>query len=1071
MSHSIIPRLPFALIPWQRDFLRALTDLTLEECGGDISRAVFIFPHNRPRRYLSLVLRHHPAVRRPLIMPTMHTVSSLFTAAAGRILSRPAWNAGLLDRVGLLLACVRAESRGHHLPTEARAFFPWGVRLASLFEECFNQRRKPLDFLYAEGQVSPFAAMLLERLGGIFNRYSAALKEKEWTSPGFEAGLVADHLQNGLPLPEGLLPDSETHRLYIAGFHLLSGTEDALFRHLWERGARVVLHGDAKLATAPDEAHWSCRALADWGTAWGGKLLLRELEGALESSHSPRIRYFSGFDLHSQLEVLRKELASGQDEKAWQETVEGAEPDDNPDTGPDSTDADHQADTLVALPDSGLLMPTLHHLPHVDINISMGYPLARSPVFRLVDTLARLQEGRKSGGYYWRDLVDLIRHPYLKMLHPTSVWNLDAVGGPAIADTPDAVDGQDPHALRRALHLLEKMLRGQGRKYADPRELLRDLCASDAASSVPIAPETTTLLNILFSVCLTAFENPERPKDLAVALEGLCAFLLAHGGHLWKRFPIDAECLYRLRQSLVPELGRSELADEPFAPDTLFALLRSLMEAERVPFEAVPLVGLQVMGMLETRLLSFRRLYIIEAGEDVLPGTPTGDPLLPEALRREIGLPPLQSREQAAAYTFFRLLAGAEEVVLLWQEGGDAPGLPGLMDQKKKKSRFIEELLWQEEKKLGRLLAAKGKDGPLTVLESRAAPLPVQRRGIPVSPSIRDLIADLLHKGVSASLLDSYLRCPLRFYHERLLRLVPADEIAEGDDPLTIGTTLHKALQLTYAPRLGTPLPGGEALAGLLGERLLAVFSSECADFKASLPADSAAMLEEAGKKRLADYLQSQPPATPLGLESGLKAVFFSNGKHWSLSGLADRIDLRSGASWDEAQGIEEHIVIIDYKTGRLPAFCTALWEDEGLWQRLDAWSPSGQTETPPDGNNTLLVELAGRLESVQLPFYLLLHDLAAAQNKLPHGRMDIAALAALDAAWVDLGQKGAEIALFPHYFSRAKRQQIIREHIPVLISFLLRHISGSAVLEPQPGRHCDWCFCAKLCTVSPALA
>ena len=1060
---------PFILIPWQRDFLRALTDLALEETRGNISRAVFIFPHSRPKRYLSLLLRQEPSVRRPLIMPGMHTVSALFSACAGRILARPAWNAGLLDRVGLLLACVRAEAEdGAHMPflTEARAFFPWGVRLAALFEECFSQHRKPVDFLHAEDQASPFAAMLLSRLSAIFSRYVAAMREREWTSPGFDAGLTADHLRQTASLPVGLLPDPAAHPVYIAGFHALTGTENILFRHLWEtEGARVVLHGDEALPSSPDKAHWSCLPLAEWAKAWRTGLTLRAF--APEERPKRRIRYYAGFDLHSQLAVLREELA---DLEGGLETPEGSAHRPNPGPGGapsqeealaepteeaqeedhaweeisrlDDPASDHRADTLIALPDNGLLMPVLHHLPRVDVNISMGYPLARSPVFRLLDTLARLQEGRKSGGYYWRDLVDLIRHPYVKMLQPKNTANANATGGGS--------------GLRRELHRLEEALRGNGRKYTDPRALARTMYLALPREEQP-APETADLLERLLSVTLDGFADPQRPVDLADALERLCAFLLAHGRLLWKRFPIDAECLYRLRQSLIPELGRSELAQERFEPGTLFSLLRNLMEAERVPFEAVPLVGLQVMGMLETRLLSFRRVFIADAGEDSLPGSPAGDPLLPEALRPEIGLPSLHGREQVAAYTFFRLLAGAEDVVLLWQEGGDAPGI---QEQKKKKSRFVEELLWEEEKRLGRLLSAQGEDGPLTILESRAAPSPVRPGAIPVTPSVRALLDSLLQKPISASLLDSYLSCPVRFFYERLVRLAPADEVREGDDPLAVGNLFHEVLQQAYASRLGRPLPGGEQLAEILEQELLASLaaSSSFTSLMRSLPADSAAMLAEAGKKRLADYLLHQPPSTVLALEAPLSAEFTHGGGRWSLTGAADRIDLRPGSAWplpenDSAGGL----IILDYKTGRLPSVSLSLWEDNAFWRRMEAWTPGEETGASP------LAELAERLESVQLPFYLLLHDRAAAQGALRHTKADTPAL---DAAWVALAHNGEEVPLFPRNFSLDQRRETVKNRIPALVFFLLRHIYESITLLPRPGKHCDWCLSAKLCSI-----
>lgn len=1083
----------FLVIPWREDFLQGLLRQALEDTDGDISRASFLFPHSRPARYLTLLLHKEPGLRRPLILPAMHTVSGLFSRLSGRIMARPAWNAGLLDRVGLLLACAREEI-GTDNPgvspflTDARRFFPWGVRLASLFEECFGQLRRPDDFLYVEGQVSPFAQALLERLGRIFARYESALAEREWSTPGHDAFLVAESLRQNGSLPPGLLPEAPGHPLYIAGFHILTGAEDALFRHLWERGARIVIHADPALADPEhaEKGHWSCRALAEWAATWRAGLEPVAPRPGGREKPAPDIRYYAGFDLHSQLRELRNELS---DLAGVVEYPDGAHPDDasrdalptDENTGGQAPDPalfpagespqaraeraeeaafasllensypnrDHVADTAVILPDSGLLMPVLHHLPRVDINVSMGYPLARSPLFRLVDTLARLREKRKDRGYYWRDLIDLFRHPYIKMLRPD----------------PENQDPADDASLRRELHRLEQSLRERGSRYLDPRELLMEEFQFRDQDGLPSGP-VLALLDRIFHATLGAFASLRSPADLAGALEGVCALLLEHGGPLWDRFPIDAECLYRLRQSLIPELSRSELSEEHFPGETLFAILRALLEAERVPFEAAPLVGLQVLGMLESRLLSFRRVIIVDAVEDRLPGASAGDPLLPEALRPELGLPPLHRREQVAAYHFFRLIAGAGEVVLLWQEGGEAPGI---QEQKKKKSRFIEELLWSEEQKLGRLLGSQGRDGPLTVLPVAIAPLPRTPRGILATPTVRKLLRACAGRAVSASFLDSYLRCPVRFFYERAAGLAPADDVREGDDPLAVGDLLHKVLHDVYRACLGQPLPGGEMLAELLGGELLAAFTG-APDFTRLgrvLPADSFAMFAAAGKKRLADYLLRQPPATSLALEQTLNASFSLPGLDCALTGKADRIDFRTDL--DTPQGPQRGIVIVDYKTGRVPAVDPSLWRNPALWERMDDWQPPPEASPWGQGPDRLLAELAQALESVQLPFYLLLHALAASQDNLPESARDQADFPALDARWVSLGDKGQEIPLFPASFDSEERREIVEQRIPRLVRFLLRHMLESPVLFPMPGQYCNWCSSAKLCTVFAA--
>ena len=1174
-SAGLLPppsRKELLVVPWQREFLSALLDQALADCGGDLSRAVFIFPHSRPEKYFTRLLRLDARVELPLILPRFHTIGGLFSMLSRHISGLAAWDAGLLDRVGLLLECVRAETadaglfqalpgidparRGAAVLDDARQFFPWGVRLAALFEECFTQARIPKDFQYVEDQVTPFAARLLERLSGIFSRYSAGLSAREWTTPGRDASLVADHLAGNGSLPPFLQPGSV---LYIAGFHSLTRTEDALFRHLWQdHGARIILHADPKLADG--SGHWCCEPLAEWARRWQTPLEILpgyedtgkdglEKDGTEKNGASPfgpRIRYIEGFDLHSQLtslqEALRKnspaltadeeadgEADAGVYEKAGSE-ADGKAPA-TPDTGvagrslegDEMPPREHAADTAVILPDTGLLMPVLHHLPHVDINVSMGYPLARSPLFRLIDTILRLQENRRDQGYYWRDLVELVRHPYLKMLSlPGSIQDEEEALQSGHTSPSMPPNGRDERSfrfteaatsLRQELGRFEQTLRGSAVNYPDPFAVLEDARMLHGNNA---PQEIGALAERVLRVALTAFEQPTTPRAMGEALEGLCSMLLGNGRPLWDRFLIDAECLYRLMQSVIPELTHSALAVEEFTPSTLFALVRQLLDAERVPFDATPLVGLQVMGVLESRLLSFRRVFLVDATEDRLPGSPAGDPLLPESLRPELGLPGPHSREQVSAYHVFRLLAGAEEAVLLWQE---APDAPGVQDGKKKKSRFVEELLWNEEKRLGRLI--KGNDGPLEVLAASVSPLPVREAGIAVSPAIRELVDTLLQGPVSASLLDSYIRCPLRFFYERVARIAPAEEIAEGEDPLTVGTLLHNALQEYYTPLTGLALPSGDSLSpGQFSRRhqeLLDSFTAqkEFSRLRQSLAADSLAMLQTAGEERLEQYLRQQPATRVLALETVMRSTFSLTGREIALTGTADRIDLRdsladsaaddasgsgSGNMRNGASGRDRDLAdsgamdggtdgaprfslhILDYKTGRPAIPSGKLWNDEALWHKLEAWTP---------GRASPLEELSSGLGSIQLPLYLYLFTSSWEQDRLPRELVQAVALHAglpgkaqeglpgkaqsipaglgINAAWVPLGMGGKETPLFKTDIDLGEIDFIIRERVPALLHFLLRHMAESTHFSPCPGAHCRWCFCQNSCSVRVA--
>jgi hypothetical protein len=308
-------------------------------------------------------------------------------------------------------------------------------------------------------------------------------------------------------------------------------------------------------------------------------------------------------------------------------------------------------------------------------------------------------------------------------------------------------------------------------------------------------------------VCLTAFEDVSTPRRLGDALAGLVGLLLdeGHSGDIWERFLIDAECLFRVAGGIIPALRGGDLADEPFPQRTLFTLLRGLVQAERAAFEAEPLSGLQVLGMLETRLLSFSRVYVLDAVEDLLPGVAPHDPLLPDALRHLLGLADSRQRDVVAAYTFFRLIMGASEVGLFYRAGVQSAGL---FDDKPQRSRFVEQLLWEVEKRRGKIV--EPGEPPLSTVSLPLRAIPRREAAVDKTPAVRRALARVLEKPLSSSLLDDYLLCPLRFYYRRVLRLSPLEEVAEEGDVAELGILVHAVLREAFAPFLDREITGAD---------------------------------------------------------------------------------------------------------------------------------------------------------------------------------------------------------------------------------------------------------------------
>lgn len=814
---------PFFLVPWQRDFMRAVLDTALAD--GSLENALFIFPHARPSRYLERIIREDRRVPKPCLMPECMTGSGLFQAIWDETHS-PALPIGNLDRIGLLLNCLRAEQEEHpglisRIPAaDAKSFFPWGRRLANLFEECFNHRRTPESFLHLEEELLPFAAAILSRLSSLYRRYIAALEAGGWTTPGFTA-------QNAVAaMNAGRKPRvfSRGGNIYICGFCSPSGTEDALFKRLWlEYGAKVLVHADPALAGGG--GHWSCAAIGEWQRAWGAGFETVQAEAASCHESGPHMNFYAGYDVHSQLAFLRRGIHKRGDELG--RALE---------------------DTAVILPDTSLLLPVLHHIQADDVNISMGYPLENTALQRLLDAIMALHENARDGGCYWKDCIRFLRQPYLKMLD-------------------DSLDENGRSPWRELLLAAERKLR-DGRRYVNLAALM-DQCLAETEVGNNLDKVQKTWESVRL-VCLDSWQTGHSLAELAQILEKLVNLLLERGEHIWPRFPIDAECLSRFAQSLIPELKNSSISREALPRSTLFAIFRELAKAERVPFDAYPLTVLQIMGLLESRLLSFKSVFILDATDDILPGGIQSDPLLPDSLRAELGLPDSLRRQRLSAYYFFRLLQSAEEVHVFWQEGVEPQGL---MDAKKLRSRFVEELIWREEQKAGRRLEPHQPlppaapelppltaDGPLHRIGSRLTPFRPGNRSISVTPEAKARLAQTLSSNISATSLNRYMRCPASFYYRDLAGISPTRTVAEDEDPASVGNLFHAVLKDFYGTRLGRPLQN-EALSRTELARLYksAMRQSNPID---DMLADAREYLALAGERRLRNYLDSQPPET-----------------------------------------------------------------------------------------------------------------------------------------------------------------------------------------------------------------
>ncbi len=969
---------PFFIIPWDKDFLECLSNIIIKETHGQIGSAFVVFTHDRPRKYLVQCLQNHPEIQKPCLLPQMLTIQELWVKLSGFVDTRIWCEISLLEQVFILFSCVQKCS--FTAPSmldvfskiEMADFFPWGVHLAGLIEECLVQGIEPENLLYTEGEVEPFAAALLGVLGQIYFLYKDYLISNHKITPGLKAFLLVNVLyQKG----KDIVTFFEQKKLFFAGFSKLSKTEDILFRYLWEHGAYVCLHVDTEVAIRPKEAHWACESQIQWIQSW-------KADTELVCSTVPvnkNWHFFSGYDLHSQLEILNDDLQA--------------------------LDQSQKSSMAVILTHSNLLLPVLHHLPDKQCNISLGYPFNNSLLFRLLDLVVHIRDScQEDGSVYYRVLLDLLRHPYLRLLEEDSI------------------------PLRESLQNLEQQIL-KGSRYIHVSTLLMYLEEYNDNDFNAHNVLLKSIIKTFVSECL----DIQTLSKFAEILSVICEMLLMYSGNMWKQFPLDAECLFRLIHQIIPNLKNNSMSDRVLPWELIKSMWYTLIHAERVPFEAEHLIGLQVLGMLETRLLQFSKVFIIDATDDHLPGAPVRNPLLPDTLRNMIGLPDIKCRDLLTAYTFYRLIAGAKDVYIYWQEGIE---VSGIFDGKKQHSRFVEEILWQEEQRIGERISSN--NNYIRVPNLDIQPPKKECRSVAKTQLIQDRLMMLLGKPISATFLDSYLFCPLYFYFERLCSIQSMKYLCEEDNHLAVGQLLHKVLNLYYKDYIGKVCYKKDLSVSLLKN----LFFDELNNSRLmdTLPPESAVMLKISGLEKLKEFLDKQPDKTEIiHIEQHFQTMVSIHGKNRIFEGVLDRVDRR-----------ENKTVILDYKTGLLKKNTDSLWRDDELWSLLA--SDNCISSIKSGSFNNILQIILKKLPSIQLPYYMYLYSYATGED-------------VHDAAYISLRENGEEFWLLRGLATDIKEDKIF-ECISNLLHFLLLHMEYCTEFNPHEGKHCLWCSWNTICKI-----
>lgn len=402
-----------------------------------------------------------------------------------------------------------------------------------------------------------------------------------------------------------------------------------------------------------------------------------------------------------------------------------------------------EKETAVVLCNEALLQPVLHSLPAEvkHVNITMGFPLSQTPVYSFLIALLELHThgfNFKSGRYTFQSVVTLLKHPYTRQL-----------------------TGQ--------AELLEKELTRNNRFYPLPGELGKD----------EFLTRLFTPLSGNLNLCIRLSETLQQVASIYQAntsgTEDTDAFNQLYRESLFKAYTT----INRFR-TLIEE---DELTVQS---ETFRRLLVKVLSTTNIPFHGEPAIGMQVMGVLETRNLDFRHLVLLSVNEGQLPKSGGDSSFIPYNLRKAFGMTIIEHKIAVYAYYFYRLLQRAERITLMYNTSSD-----GL--NRGEWSRFMLQFLIEWPHPITRQFLEAGQSpqgtSPITVEKTPDVMRQMQ--------SLFDVRANPKAK-FSPSALNYYLDCPLKFYYRYVAGLSAPDEVSAEIDSATFGSIFHYAAEHIY---------------------------------------------------------------------------------------------------------------------------------------------------------------------------------------------------------------------------------------------------------------------------------
>lgn len=712
-----------------KPFLKAVAEDIYQRFGNNLSRTAVIFPGKRAGLFFNQYLVE--CAGHPIWAPPYITISELFDKLSPLKVEAP------IRQVCLLHEIFNAHT---HRSEPLDEFYYWGelmlsdfddidknmvdaeslfVNLADIkainsrFDYLTDEQKEVLQRFFGnfrnEEQQSQIKARFIELwqvMGAIYKEFRARLYSQSLSYEGMQYRDVIEHFDNSMLTYDHYV---------IVGFNVLNNVERRLFDNLQASG-KAIFYWDYDKYYYKNPQHEAGLFVRENIERYGNALTDHNIYDNL--SRLPEINYVSASTDNAQARYLHEWLSKYHTEKKEQETA-------------------------VVLCNEDIAIPVLHALPTDkvrNVNVTMGFKLAQTPVYTLIDTYLKLHTAgymEEKNMYISENVRLLLTHPYIKQLYPdASQWQ---------------------------------------------QELF-------ATNRLYLPTETLTAHPVLGELFMHSADNAALLQSLTVLIERCKALLGNNHSQTDAYTQLYEEALFRIYQLTNNFRAMIEEGILSLRTMTLVRLMQRVMKQASIPFHGEPAIGLQIMGVLETRNLDFRHIILLSTNEGKLPKISSEASFIPYNLREAFDMTTLQRQNAVYAYYFYRMIQRAEQITIVYNDGTDGMN-------KQEPSRYLMQLQVEFPGVIrthNMLTEAQPTQHTDICIEQTADTRRKLQQHFAYDPNRRK------NYKLSPSAINDYLDCRLRFYLKHVEGLTPPDEMKVEIDVSHFGIIFHKSAELAY---------------------------------------------------------------------------------------------------------------------------------------------------------------------------------------------------------------------------------------------------------------------------------